>query len=73
MPPKHHAPSQSDLDALIGSYLRGDDYYVVGRALGMARRTINANIQRFEEEGRMTVDTPGSPHPKEAGRRVGKM
>lgn len=64
MPPKRHAVNQTQLDSLLASYNNQDDYFAVGRALGMSRRSINENIQRFMEENRTVEGKRGAAHPK---------
>ena len=66
MAPKrsHFVPSNQQLQALLRAYEGNEDFHMVGRALGMSRRTVDRNIQRFEEEGRRQVGKPGKPHPK---------
>jgi transposase len=59
-----YVPSQRDLDVLLATWKAEKDYYSVGQALGMLRRTINENIQRFLEEGRTQVGKRGGGHPK---------
>ena len=44
---KRYKPSSEKLAALISSFKAGQDYYSVGTALGMKRRTINHAIHQF--------------------------
>ena len=59
-----YQPTTQKLQILINAFNNNEDYMTVGKAMVMPRRTVNHNIQEFQQTGRNAVAKRGGSLPK---------